>query len=67
MATIEVSMTKLHHHLSHYVELARAGNVVVVVNKLRKRVECCLVAHAPACAVEEGGKPVAEQAITEER
>ena len=66
METIEVSMTELHRNLARYIELARAGNVVVVVNKLRKRVECCLVAHAQACPVDEAGKPVVEQAIPEE-
>jgi len=44
MATIEISMTELHRKLALYIELARAGNVVVVVNKLRGRVECHITA-----------------------
>ena len=44
MATIEISMTELHRKLALYIELARAGNVVVVMNRLRGRVECHITA-----------------------
>ena len=45
MKTIEVSMTQLHRKLAQYIELARGGNyIVVVVNKLRGRVECHITA-----------------------
>ena len=44
METIRASMTQLHHHLSDYIEMARAGNVVEVYNYLKGRVECHLIA-----------------------
>lgn len=44
MDNIEVSMTELHHNLAKYIELARAGHVITVVNRLRNRVECHITA-----------------------
>ena len=55
METIRVSMTQLHHHLSDYIEMARAGNVVEVYNYLKGRVECHLIAPTLTYPVKADG------------
>jgi len=48
-------MTELHHNLAKYIELARAGNVVEVVNRLRGRVECHIIAPTLSYPVNDDG------------